>query len=304
MTDLQLGLLVVGVAAVAAVLVYNRVQEGKVRREAQRAFASGHADTLLGDRPPQSPEQAASAWKPARQAEGRPGDMPDPRLDYVIDLEVGRGTLSATVLENWKPIELRFLRRALLAAGDGDGWRRVVAGDVRSLTALRAALQLVSRSGVIAEAELLEFRSAVETLAAALGARIACPEMRPALEAATELDGLCAEADIQVALHVVGGQPQVAESSGEPYQIEPRSDGVSLILDVPRTADPSRAFEAMARAARQLAAAGGGRVVDDNGTELDERALRAIETELAAVAARLAHAGIEPGSGLALRLFS
>jgi FtsZ-interacting cell division protein ZipA len=60
----------------------------------------------------------------------------------------------------------------------------------------------------------------------------------------------------------------------------------------------------MARAARQLAAAGGGRVVDDNGTELDERALRAIETELAAVAARLAHAGIEPGSGLALRLFS
>ena len=66
------------------------------------------------------------------------------------------------------------------------------------------AFQLVSRAGVVPEPELIEFRSAVENLAATLGARVSAPGMREALQAARELDGACAEADIQVALHVVG----------------------------------------------------------------------------------------------------
>jgi hypothetical protein len=290
---------------VAAVLVYNRTQERRVRRDAERAFGSHHADALLDE---VSNQEKSSRTSP-RKAEMHAGDMPDPRLDYVIDLEVARGTLSATVLEHWKPLEQRFAHRALLAGSDGEGWRRVVAGDVRSLTALRAALQLVSRAGVTGDAELLEFRSGIETLGAALGARAAAPEMREALEAARALDKLCVDADIQVALHVVGGA--AGEGIGEafgtgehPFHVETRVDGVSFTLDVPRIAEPARAFEAMARAARQLCAASGGRVVDDNGTELDERALLATGAELDAVGTRLAAAGIEPGSALALRLFS
>src|SRR5204863_7499297 len=49
MTDLQLGLLVLGAAAVVGVVAYNRLQERAVRREAQRAFGSGHSDVLLDD---------------------------------------------------------------------------------------------------------------------------------------------------------------------------------------------------------------------------------------------------------------
>jgi FtsZ-interacting cell division protein ZipA len=60
----------------------------------------------------------------------------------------------------------------------------------------------------------------------------------------------------------------------------------------------------MVRAARSLADESGGRLVDDNGKELDEHALRAIGAELEAVRTRLAAVGIEPGSELALRLFS
>jgi len=62
-------------------------------------------------------------------------------------------------------------------------------------------------------------------------------------------------------------------------------------------------LEAMARAGRQLAGASG-RVVDDNGSPLDDRALVAIGAQLEAVRATLAGRGIEPGSPLALRLFS
>jgi len=303
MSELQLGLLVIGVAAVVAVLVYNHVQERGVRREAERAFASQHPDALLGT-PRQEPAQASPRPLP-RRMEVPAGGMPDPRLDYVIELEVGRGTLPATVLEHWRALEHRFAPRALLAGSDGASWQPVVAGDVRSLTALRAALQIVSRGGVAGDAELLEFRSGAETLGAALGARISAPEMREALQAARELDGICAEADIQVALHVVGGDTQQAiEPDAHPFQIEPRADGVSLVLDVPRTAEPARAFEAMARSGHALAAARGARLVDDNGTLLDQRALAAIAAELEAVRTRLAAAGVEPGSDLALRLFS
>jgi hypothetical protein len=305
MTDLQLGLLVIGVAAVVAVLVYNRLQERKAGSEAQRAFASQHPDALLGGSR-EEPAQAAPRPLP-RRMEVPAGGLPDPRLDYVIEIDIGRGTLPATVLEHWRALEHRFAHRALLAGAGADGgaWQPVVAGDVRSLSALRAALQIVSRGGVTGDAELLEFRSGVETVAAALGARVSAPEMRQALDAARELDGICADADIQVALHVVGGALEQPIEPGEhAFQIEPRADGVSLVLDVPRTADPARAFEAMARSGHALAAARGARLVDDNGNELDQRALAAIGAELEAVRSRLAAAGVEPGSELALRLFS
>lgn len=300
MTDLQIGLLVIGAAAVVAVVVYNRLQERKAGGEAQRAFGSRHADALLGE--PSSEDHVGRAL--LRKLDGPVEGMPDPRLDYVVDLEVARGTLSATVLEHWRAFEHRFAQRALLAGSDGAGWRRVVAGDVRSLTALKAALQLVSRAGVVSDAELIEFRSAAETLGAALGATVLAPEMREALDEARLLDKICADADIQVALHVTGGTQQAAEPAQNGFQIQQRADGLSLVLDVPRTLEPVRAFEAMARAGGQLAAASGGRLVDDNGNPLDERALAAIGVELEGVRGRLAEAGFEPGSELALRLFS
>jgi hypothetical protein len=283
MTDLQVGLALIGVLAVAAVLAYNWLQERRAKRAAERAFASRHSDVLL-DEPHERREPTLGARPAPRQAEA----MPDPRIDYIMELAAPAEVAAPLLRELWKPIELRFAHRVLLDA----------AGRT-----VRAALQLVSRAGVVSDAELLEFRSAVETLAASLGATVSAPEMREALEAARELDRACADADIQVALHVVGvaAVPQIDSSL---FSAAPRPDGVTLTLDVARTAEPRRAYEAMARAGMQLAAAGGGRIVDDNGTVLDERALAAIGAQLEAVRVMLSGHGIEAGSPLALRLFS
>jgi hypothetical protein len=287
MTDLQIGLALIGVFAVAAVLAYNWLQERRAKRTAERAFASRHADLLL-DEPHDRREPTFGA--PGRAAATHAEAMPDPRVDYVMELVIPSGGAGPLLRELWAPIELRFARRALLEKAGGSA---------------RAALQLVSRAGVVSDAELLEFRSAVETLAAKLGATIEAPEMREALDAAQALDRACADADIQVALHVVGMRFSKDSLPGEhAFAVEPRDDGVTLALDVARTPEPRRAYEAMARAGMQLAAAGGGRVVDDNGTALDERALAAIGAQLDAVRAMLSGHGIEPGSPLALRLFS
>lgn len=281
MTDLQIGLGVIGGVAVVAVLVYNRWQERRVRRTAERAFGSGHADALLDERrEPTLPPLPKRTEVPA-------GALPAERVDYVIEL-----TLPATggaVHEAWAPIEQRFLRRALLS---------------EELPKVLAALQLVSRDGVASDAEVIEFRSMVETMAAQLTATVHAPEMREALDAARELDRICADSDIQVALHIVGIGFTPAQFDGQPFQAAPREDGVTLTLDVARTHEPAKGYEAMARAGRQLAQSRGGRLVDDTGRELDERALASIGAQLEAVRQRLAGCGIEPGSPLALRVFS
>jgi len=285
MTDLQLGLLAIGALAVIAVVLYNRWQERVARRDAEQAFGSGHADVLLGAerREPALPPRREAVPPELRRA------VPAERIDYVIELALPKPLAPPVVHEAWSPTERRFARRALLAV---DGVQ------------VRAALQLVSRNGVVSDAEVLEFRALVETMAAALAARVAAPEMREALEAARELDRTCAEADIQVALHVVGIGTAPAQFIGQPFQAIARDDGVTLTLDVARTREPRATYEAMARAARELAQSRGGRLVDDAGRELDERALAAIGRELEAVGARLAGCGIEPGSALALRVFS
>lgn len=329
MTDLQLGLLLIGACAVGAVLIYNRVQERRAERRAEQAFGSKHADLLA---PGESQRREPTLEPAARRAERAPRAeaLPDPRLDYVIALAAPRPLAAAAVLEMWSPLERRFARRAVLAASDGASWRRLAAGDPGSARALHAGLQLVSRAGVVGESELIAFRSEIETLAAKLGASVSAPEMRPALEAARELDQFCSDADIQVALHVVA--PETDAAAGRVRDalveagLEPAADGryalrdaegevlfeaapgdghsLTLTLDVARVPEPGRTYEAMVRCARQLGAALGGSLVDDNGNALDERALVAIAGQLEAVRRKYHERGFEPGSALAMRLFS
>jgi hypothetical protein len=277
MTDLQIGLLVIGAAAIAGVLIYNRVQERATRREAQRVFGSDHVDVLLDER--QEPE--ARREPTIEVLPERPAAATDPRIDYILELQ---GVSLSALRSEWTPLEQRFARRALI--------------DERSDGKLQAALQMLGRNGVITEPELLEFRSQVEAIAAAHGATVSAPGIREALQGAKDLDRLCADVDVQIALHVLGVTE--VEPGSYPFQVTRRPDGVTLLLDIPRTADFAHAYEVMVTQARAL----GGRLVDDNGNTLDERALAAIAVEVESLGARLTEIGIEPGSPLALRLFS
>jgi hypothetical protein len=332
MSELQIGLLAIGAAVVAGVLAYNRLQERGVKRTTERAFRSGHDDVLLapgaaGEAPIAA---AADVQRPAARlaVPESVGQQPDAAIDYIVEFSASQPGSQATVHEHWLAIERRHAGRALLAAaGEGASWR--------------AGLQLVSRDGVVGEAELIEFRSAVETMAAAVGGNVSAPEMRAAVEAARALDEFCADADIQVVIHVQGGPfpgtriraaveaaGLVLEGDGRfalrsdakllLYTLADRGgtrfagetmreatpDALSLALDVARTPDTRRSFESMARLAHQLAALLGGSIVDDNGNILDDRAVAAIAQQLDAVSAQLAAHGIPPGGAAALRLFS
>jgi len=306
-SDLQIGLLAVGALVVAGILGYNAFQERRARHTAERAFGSAHADVLMDGA---SPRLEPRLDAPARRGAGPESAMlPDSRLDYVIELQLRRLTSAAEVAAHWAPFAHRFAGRALLAASpDRAAWRPLT--EAGSCAAVRAALQLASRAGPVGEAELIEFRAAADSLAAQIGASVAAPEARQALEAARELDALCADADIQVVLHVVP-QPGGEFADGAPPQapgafgVARREDGgYSLSIDVPRSPEVRRAYDAMVVYARDLCASLGGMIVDDNARVLDERALATIGAQLDAVRATLEARGIEPGGSAALRLFS
>lgn len=307
MSDLQIGLLAVGVLVVGGILAYNAVQERRARRTAERAFRSAHADVLMDG---VAQRQEPSFGAPARRGtQAESAALPDARLDYIVDLQLRQGVSAAEVTAHWAPFEHRFAGRALLSASpDGAAWRPLAAAG--SCAAVRAGLQLASRAGPVAESALIEFRAAADSLAAQIGATVSAPEIKQALEAARELDVLCADSDIQIVLHVVP-QPGADFAGAAPSQapgafgVTRRDDGgFVLSLDVPHAPEVRRAYDAMVVYARDLCATLGGVIVDDNARALDEHALAAIGAQLDAVRGTLEARGIEPGSPAALRLFS
>ncbi|HVO87517.1 MAG TPA: cell division protein ZipA C-terminal FtsZ-binding domain-containing protein, partial [Casimicrobiaceae bacterium] len=81
-------------------------------------------------------------------------------------------------------------------------------------------------------------------------------------------------------------------------------NGVVLLLDVPRVADPMRVFDQMKLAAKRLAVTLGAEVVDDNRRVLDDAALARTREQVEDAANALREVHIEPGSARALALFN
>src|SRR6185436_4355170 len=95
---------------------------------------------------------------------------------------------------------------------------------------------------------------------------------------------------------------------GEPFTIDSlriaNVHGVVLVLDVPRVADPPRAFDQLKLAAKRMAQTLGGELVDDNQRPLTDAALAAIRAQVVGASELLARAQIEPGSPRAHKLFA
>lgn len=348
MSEFQLSLLVIGAAVVVAVFAYNKWQEARARRFAKHAFESNHIDVLTEAaeiyRKPARPEGAPSRIEPPEQgmsqvpvSENTQCPYATP-IDYTMEL-VGESNFAGSIFqEYWQSAEHRFAARLRFLGGEGAALAPVEAGG--KYRRLEASLQLVSRSGVVSESELLEFRSAVESLAARLGISVQSPEMREALERARKLDEICAESDIEVAFHVVAADGQSIDpvrvheltiSAGMSPRIEggysfrdsggreifvlsegempasgqsTRRPCLTISMDVPRAPDTQMSFELMVNFARQLASDLGGSLVDDNNRTIDEKSLQSIVQQLTKVRATLETAGVVPGSDMALRLFS
>jgi len=223
MSDLQLALIALGAALVAAVAGFNLLQERRARRRAETAFRGGHPDALmepvaerrdpvLGRLPPDSPEEPPPGTPEPDAPRGDPAGEPEAaasfsaisnRIDAIAlvlaDEPVTRAQLEPllnALQSHATPVHVEALvdeQWTLIEDSPRDGWRE-----------LRAALQLASRRGPVSEEEVASFNEAVAGFAASINA-VSQRESAPAAAARSrELDRFCAETDIEVAVNLVG----------------------------------------------------------------------------------------------------
>jgi hypothetical protein len=361
MSDLQLALIALGAAFVAAVAGYNALQERRARRRAEAAFRGGHPDALLDpaaerrepvlgalpEEPRQDPElgaldqvlDAAAGAPPAPPGPDSAAAVISSRIDTIAlvlaDEPVTRGEVEplldaleahatpvhveGLVDEQWMPLE----------DSPRDSWRE-----------LRAGLQLASRAGPVAEEEIAAFNETVAGFAASINAVSQRESPAAAAARSRELDRFCAEADIEVAVNLVGrdgatfalarvkslafdnGFAETGSGTferrspdghvamtlriadGEARREAGYATGLTFALDVPHVPDPVAVFDAMGKVAEAFGAALGGELVDDDRRPLGAPGFAAIRRSLEAVAARMQAHGIPAGGALARRLFS
>ena len=245
MSDLQIGLLAIGAVIVVVVLAYNKWQDLRYRRQAERSFGPGHDDVLL--LPAQEAglfEMSRPAAVPAATERIEPGftadAMSDPdandvleratpaaelpaqkdedaedaglseALDYIVMFECGQPVQASGVIEQAVRLLAKFVRPVHIEGWDeaDAAWKAL--GHGHAYGQMRAGIQLADRRGMISSEELGRFARAVEELAVAIGAAIAPSDPAQGMVRAQALDQLCGEVDIQIALNIVATEGLLA----------------------------------------------------------------------------------------------
>lgn len=237
MNPLFVGLIAAGVLLVAGVLIYNWLQERRVRRRMDTALRKSdgtppgvtrgrgriepmlNADnsessqsvaiemapeddqSLLPQVADEIPDESLSQVVPATKAE-RLGLAPDPDIECVALLQPAQAASTAALgsarsADGAKPV--RWLGRR----GVGTPWQLIDGTTQGPWHEVAGCLLLANRAGPVSRAELDSFQRLVSELAVALGAPNA--RIDPAAEAdrAEALDRFCADLDVQIGLTIL-----------------------------------------------------------------------------------------------------
>ena len=393
MTELQMGLIGLGVAAVFGVFGYNKWQEMRQRKLAEAVLKPHHEDVLLAkggksgpeavpavpversepDLPIETSQPVAERVEPvftdptptevvddmamapedtpmpempviAQPAPGVPpvvakpavsqpeaddgaeveaGNVPDalldPRLEFVVTMELVEPVSSFQILHSQRPA-LHRLNKPVHWVGFNEKkreWQRLTPDAELELRRLRVGLQLVNRLGPVSEGDLVIFTNAMQALADEL---MAVADMPPSnvLDQAAEIDRFCAAVDLEIGLNLVSrgsafpgtkiralseaagmvlgadglftryddaGRAQFSLQNFESTPFSPdalrnlTTHGLTFLLDVPRVDHGERVFMQMTEVAKRFADTLQGALVDDNRQPLSDSQLDHIRRE-------------------------
>lgn len=362
MSDLQLALLAGGGVFVLAVIAFNLWQERRARGKAEKAFGERPRDTLF-DAPQGGPierkEPTLGAIPPAAAApvEIAPR-LARPEPEEGLEATAGSGAEISSRIDTVAVIlaDDPIMREQLSPLLDAlathrtpvhvegiveEQWHDIDSSPRQSWRELRVGLQLASRAGPLAESEIEGFNQAIADFAASASAVSQRESPAAAAQRARDLDAFCANADIEVAVNVIGQfgatfpvsrvktlalEHGLSETASEElvsfaadgtreFVIRRFDDtahkaspsyfsGITFALDVPQVPDPVSVLADMVQVAGSFAANLAGQLVDDNRRPLSDAGLASILRSVEKVATDMEAHGVPAGSSLARRLFS
>ncbi len=220
MSDLQLSLILVGALVIAGVYIFNRWQENKYRRAAEKAFTAPARDVLMEktaggerhvDRPSPSPAVVPEEPKPPyvepvlglEHANRREAFEFSREIDYAVLLKLEQAVTGRQIKEAVD--RFRYTGKPVRWRGkvDGTGAWQEVTGPTQIFSEVQVGLQLANRAGAATEVDIASFVGMVKNVAAELRAKPAFPDEAEALERAQGLDEFCSAVDLLIGINVV-----------------------------------------------------------------------------------------------------
>ena len=343
MSDLQIGLILLGVVLILLVLLFNWWQDRRVRKQMQEQFPEREDDPLLGASPAagfpvrKEPGLSRVAAEPVPDEGDDPAEV-DPTTEVVIDI-----AFSQPVPSDELHAATRTIRRAgskpvrIFAERDGGGHRAQLRPD-EFYVSMQLAVLLANRSGPLTEIEWSELWTAAQGLAERFDGSLEGPEQEEVVERARRLDAVCADLDAMVGLAVqlpgalpVDDVERVLAEAGFlrygkqlawmaeqgvprftalfngrlPGEVQSAGvDRIELVLDLPNSPADDQAFSRMAGVGRHLAASFDAELLDDHGRPVADGVDDAIDRQLQERYAALAESGFVAGDPRTARLFS
>ncbi len=245
LTELQIGLIALGVAGIAAVVGYNMWQERRHRRTAERALGEARPDVLIdppggsaqrveptldfdlseesdaglsgpGEAEPQfsggagADLQAIVAEVPDVATDG----WADDRVEQVVSVEFEAPVSASEFLRAWN--ELTKSVDAVLRLRGRDEragrWLALLPETAGILSKVELAIQLADRRGALPESAVSTLAHALQGVADRFLAVVHFPDVRELLGRARELDSFAASVDVQIGLNLVAGESPLSGS--------------------------------------------------------------------------------------------
>lgn len=343
MSELQIGLIALGILAVVLVLVFNWWQDRRARKTIQDTFGD-QADALMPDviKERREPGMSSAAAGTAGEADlQHDAEEADDATEAVIDVSFPEPIAGSELSGHLQSIRYAGQKPIRLFAETDGGFHHARLRPHLAYQSVQVAVLLANRSGALTQSEWEEALSRARVLADRFEGTVETPDAEATLKRAAELDGLCASLDVQVGLTLLaksrrwsssdilsaareagfsamqqGALPWFDEQDVLRFMLT-RTDGASLaavgeasihqltlLLDVPKSQATSQGFQDMAQVARGLAARLDATVVDDGGKVLMDGTEQGVDRQLQTVYGRLEEAGLAAGSARALRVFS
>ena len=248
MSELQIGLLSIGIVVVAGVYGYGFWQQRLYRRKFGSTFndqredalyssvsvAKGAAEVLIGEE--------ADALEHAEPKQIRADDeicnLLDATSDYIVSIKLKSSLSSHALAPLWAR---RFdfgksVNACGLNASEGR-WERLIPESLPAYSEFRVGLQLADRTGQVSEVRLTDFHDVLRDIGAHLQADVALPSLDEALKQAKLLDEFCAEVDQMIGLNILPGGDHLLFGSeiarvAERHGLALQADGAFHLLDV------------------------------------------------------------------------